>query len=299
MQDKCFELTTLLSIQSKRVKILELFLEVCPILNFGMGKKGYIALAACTLIIIRQDKVPLTIANVYKCLSQEYGPIHYKDLGKMFSSIVSTLKLELPLSDFYCYFEKCIHLIPTSDRCQFIIRSQSLAEFGEMCGLNTGKSKASICIVVVLLALEAETGSKPSKDIILDTCDLLSVSKRQVMNRRREFVQRLIEYGRQWPCFDDLDTKNFSTLVGILTDWGSARGWKHEITFNPPAFQKSVAHCTQTLERITAVKRMIDQQNMSLLSDKDLLIAEYIQAGCSNQEIVDYNPLFRKRKKKT
>lgn len=296
MQDRCFALTTLLSIQSKRSKIMDLYNQVLGIFNFGKGKKGYIALAACAFIIIRQDKVPLTITDVYKCLSQDYGPIHYKDLGKMFSSIVSALKLELPMSDFYIYFEKCIHSIPTSDRSQFIIRAQSLAEFGKLCGIDTGKSKASICVAVVLLALEAEQGLKPSKEVILDTCDLLSVSKRQAMSRRREFVVRLVEYGKKWPFFDDLDSKNFSALLGILTDWGSARGWKEEIVFSPPAFQKSVAKCAETLSHINVVKRALDEQNVVSLSDRDLLIAEYLQAGHSYQEIVDYNPLFRKKK---
>jgi hypothetical protein len=165
-----------------------------------------------------------------------------------------------------------------------------------LCGIETGKSKASICVAVVLLALEAELGLKPSQEVVRDTCDLLSVSKRQAMSRRREFVSRLVEYGRKWAFFDDLDSKNFSALLGILTDWGSARGWKEEIAFNPPAFQKSVANCAETLSHINVVKRALDEENVLSLSDRDLLIAEYLQAGHSNQEIVDYNPLFKKKK---
>lgn len=298
MQDICFALTTLLSIQSKTHKVLQLYDQVESILKLGKGKKGYLALAACVFIIIRQDKVPLTIADVYKCITQDYGPIHYKDLGKMFTVIVSSLKLQLPLSDFFNYLEKCIHSLPIQDRQKFIKRSQSVAEFGKLCGLETGRSKSSICVAIVLLVLEAESGLKPSQELIVNTSDLLSISKRQVMSRRHEFVSRLVEYGRQWPCFDDLDSKNFSVLLGALIDWGTDKEWKSDLSFNPPAFKKSIANSAETLNHISIVKRAIDEQNIASLSSKDLVIAEYIQSGHSTQEIVDYNPIFGKKRKK-
>ena len=300
IQDKCFELTNLLSIQPKNEKILNLFNQINSIYDFGKGKKGYLALAASVFIIIRQDKVPLTIGDVYKHLSQEYGPIHYKELGKMFTNIVSSLKLQLPLADFFSYFEKCMHSLPIIDKPKFISRSQALSEFGILTGLDTGRSKSSVCLAVILLVLEAESGSKPSLDLILSSCDLLSVSKRQVMTRRLEYISRLIEYGRQWPFMQDLDSKNFSVLLGSLIDWGAEREWKgmnSDLSYNPPAYKKSMSNCAETFDRISSVKRAIDQQDTADLNSKDLIIAEYLKDGYSVQEILDFNPLFRKKKR--
>ena len=301
MQDVCFELTTQLSIQPKKEKILNLYDQVESIHKFGKGKKGYIALVACAMIIIRQDKVPLTLADVFRNSNQEFGQFLLKDLGKMFSFIVSSLKLQLPLMDFFCYFDKCIHALTIRNKGEFISRSQSLAEFSIISGLDAGRSKASICVTIVLLSLEAESALKPSKEVISSTSQILSTSTRQVTTRRREFIEKLIEYGRQWPFFDDLDSRNFSVLLGKLVDWGSKKEWKgfqNKVDFNPPAFTKSISNTAETFARIELVKQAINEQKISSLSAKDLLIAEYINAGYSEQEIADFNPLFRKKRQR-
>ena len=54
----------------------------------------------------------------------------------------------------------------------------------------------------------------------------------------------------------------------------------------------------ETFKRIEVVKQAINDQKLSELSSKDLVIADYINAGYSQQEIADFNPLFRKKRKR-
>ena len=241
-------------------------------------------------------------------------------------SLVHQLGLTLPMATFDIYIERLIHHLPLPEvggsnesgdpRNQIMERSLVVSDLAQKSFLEQGRSEASIATAAVIIAFEAYQGKKTKPSQIIDLSDVLTCSKSQVQARFREMKQLLLEYAHQLPFFEDMDRKNMPSMLGSLIDCGRDQGWEwtplennqeeEEQSLNPPAFRQNAKKTRITRNRIMQVqKRLLSQQLDPLnaqetmeMDDKDEIIADYLIAGHSTQEILDFNPIFRKRKQK-
>lgn len=257
--------------------------------------------------------------------------IEFFSLGKAYKKILTVLELQVHPPKLEALIEKLVDYSGESPSPRIFQRALAVADMAQLSMLHEGRSEASLAVACVVLAIESQTAKKMEAKVLEDLSEERSTTKSQVMKRYKEFRQVLLDYGSSLPFFKDLEKKNFLRILGSLLDFGHEHGWRRgadpaegeeeEQTLEqkrlPPAFVKSAQNSRITIDRIQRVKERLfkdmhpmlapnsasgdlafEPEAILAMDDRDEMIAQYLLDGFSDQEILDFNPVFRRTKKK-
>ena len=246
------------------------------------------------------------------------------------------MELSLPPASLDLYFEKIMTFLDVPEdpdiRGKFRKNATALADLASQSLLTQGRTESSAAVAIMVLVKESFEGCRLKTGIFKEIEESHGFSARTSLERYKELKKALLDFGKQSPVFKDITSAKMYRVLESLIEYGKKENWKIPLESSsneaaeplktsetaqqprhlPPSFVKNQQLRESTLSRVLQVKRKLAQQAlepwMSLNSTPGDLsaeftdpmeekIAQYLLDGFSVQEIVDFNPIYGRKKR--
>ncbi|KAK9153001.1 hypothetical protein Sjap_000481 [Stephania japonica] len=215
-QKKIETITSQLGFSSLRSAEVRLMIDEITKGEFGLGVWFNVLVGACAYVVMRKNKVPLTMREVASVIE-----VDLHELGRMVVRVVDFLSLDLPEFDVVSSFERAIHSCPdftelSSDKKDKMLKQgRFLLQCAEKWFLMTGRQPMPMVVAVMMFVSELNQ----VKVSIEDFASELHVGIVTCRKRHKELLETLVKAAQVLPWGKNVTVKNIMKNAPLVIQY--------------------------------------------------------------------------------